>query len=89
MSKKIKLPKPGQLVYVEMDDIQHRSRGWRDFAVIAKDKPDTFRSVGWVVAANRRTLILAATTDSLEADAAGFCSFQIPMPSVTRIDKLK
>lgn len=87
--KKIRLPKIGHLVYVEMDDIQHHSRGWRDYAVMAKDRPDTFRSVGWVVAATRRTLTLSATTNSMKGDPAGFCSFQIPMPSVTLIAKLR
>lgn len=87
MSRKIKRPKLGQLVYVEMDDIEHDS-GWTGFAAIAKVRPRTFRTVGWVVRATKRTLTLSATVDSLKADANGYCHYLIPMRSITRIDKL-
>lgn len=88
MAKKVKRPKLGALVYVEMDDIEHGPGGWKAFAAIAKERPRTFRAVGWVVRATRRTLIVSSTTDSLKSDAHGYCYFMIPMRSVTRIDKL-
>jgi hypothetical protein len=86
---KVKRPRLGHLVYVEMDDIEHDGHGWKSFADIAKTRPRTFRTVGWVVRATKRTLTLSATTDSLKSTASGFCSYQIPMRSITRIDKVK
>lgn len=90
MSRKVKRPKLGHLVYVEMDDIEHGAGGWKSFAEIsAKERPRTFRTVGWVVRATKRTLTVAATTDSLRSDAHGYCHYLIPMRSITRIDKIK
>jgi len=84
----MKRPKLGTLVYVEMDDIEHGAGGWKSFADIAKERPRTFRTVGWVVRVTKRTLTLSATTDSLQSTAHGYCHYLIPMRSITKIDKL-
>ena len=73
------------MVYVEMDDIEHESRGWQHHTVVKKDRPATFRAIGWVYRATRRTLTLA----NVASDSQAFCHYMIPLGSVTRIRKLK
>lgn len=91
MSKrhKVKRPKLGVMVYVEMDDIQHGQQGWSSFVDIAKRRPLTFRAMGWVVRTTKRTLTISPLIDSVESDAFGYCSYMLPMRSITRIDLLK
>jgi hypothetical protein len=72
-----------------MDDIEHGPGGWMAYADIAKQRPATFRAVGWVVRATKRTLTISSTASSNSSTAAGFCHYLIPMRSITRIDKLK
>jgi hypothetical protein len=45
--------------------------------------------VGWVVRSTKRTLTIAAVSDSMKSDAYGFCHYLLPMRSITRIDLLK
>lgn len=86
--RKVKRPKLGHMIYVEMDDIEHKS-GWRPFADISKRRASTFHAVGWVVRASKRTLTISSVVDSFKPDAYGYCDYMIPMRSVTRIAKLK
>jgi hypothetical protein len=81
--------KPGDLVYVETDDIEHADQGWQALAAIAATKPRTFRTVGWVVRVTKRTLTLTpmAGTEGRHADDA-HCAYLLPRRAITKIKRL-
>lgn len=76
----MKRPKLGSLVYVEMDDIEHESRGWQHHGAVKSTRPSTFRAVGWVYRSSKRTLTLA----SMASDNSAFCHYLIPWGSIKR-----
>ena len=82
-------PKRGDLVYVETDDIEHHDQGWTEAAEIAAAKPRTFRAVGWVIKATKRTLIVApmvGTKGRHEHDA--HCAYILPRRAITKLRRL-
>lgn len=87
----MKRPKPGQLVYVELDDIEHDNNGWTNVSAIRGQRPRTYKAVGYVVKATKRTLTLASMSVSESRDPGGgaaFCNYMLPWPSVRKIVKL-
>lgn len=81
--------RPGDLVYVETDDIEHHDMGWTSLKAIAKAKVRTFRCVGWVVRSSKRTLVIApmAGTEGRHADDA-HCAYLLPRRAITKLKKL-
>jgi hypothetical protein len=84
MKRPKKLPKQGWMVYVEMDDIEHDSKGWEAFDDLVKVRPRMFKAVGWVIRASKRTLVIASLTSPDQA----FCHYILPWGSITRCDRL-
>lgn len=81
--------RPGDLVYVETDDIEHHDQGWTALEAIAKSRPRTFRCVGWIVRVSKRTLVVTpmAGTEGRHADDA-HCAYFLPRRAVTKIRRL-
>lgn len=80
-----KVPKPGWMVYVEMDDMEHSHDGWDSATNIRAARPRTFKALGWVVRASKRSLVIANVT----APDAAFCHYVIPWGAVRRLDRVK
>lgn len=77
--------KPGDLVYVELHDIEHENNGWQRQADIAKAKVNTYMAVGWVLRATKLTLTIAPLTSPRSA----FCAYHFPMGSVRKVKRLR
>lgn len=78
----------GDLVYVETDDIEHHNDGWTPVGDITATKPLTYRAVGWVLKATKRTLVLAPMMAGGPKDRRAFCAYQLPRRAITKIKRL-
>lgn len=77
------------LVYVEwVDSFSPASGGWRDNDDVAgdADKQLVCRSVGWIVAESKKTLVLAAHVSDSEERTGQMC---IPQVAVVKRKKVK
>lgn len=81
----MKRPKRGDLVYVELPDIEHENSGWQDMSVVSKAKVKEFHAVGWVLRATKKTLTITPMTGV----GRTFCAYHLPRASIHRIVRLR
>ncbi|MBA3583025.1 MAG: hypothetical protein H0W36_00595 [Gemmatimonadetes bacterium] len=47
--------KSGDLIHVTTHDIEHGNEGWKSLKDVAREKPQTYEVVGWIVKERRMT----------------------------------
>lgn len=74
--------KPGDLVYIVFDDVQHRYTGWSP--VTDLPKRGRYVAVGYLIKQTKRSTYVANVLDGDQA----FCSYTIPTPCIRKIRRL-
>jgi hypothetical protein len=89
----VKKLKRGQLVEIQTDDIEHHDEGWTRLGDIAAVKPRAFKTVGWVVRATKRTVVIAPMMgphpDRPKTFVSAYCGYRLPRRAILRIRKLR
>lgn len=75
--------KPGDLVWIVFDDVQHQHVGWRLSG--SWPKRGKFIAIGILLKQTRRSTYLANVMDRGYA----FCSYTIPTSSIRKIKRLR
>ena len=74
--------KPGTLVEVEMDDMEHVSHGWKSFDDITSQGRTAYKAAGYLIASDKHFTVIGSVTND---EAHAFCAFRIPTGAIRSI----
>lgn len=77
--------KPGTLVEVELDDMEHVSHGWQSFEFLSKQDRTAYRCAGYLISKSKHWTVIGSVTNS---EAHAFCAFRIPTGAVRSMRRL-
>jgi hypothetical protein len=83
----VKRVKPGTVVWVVMDDIEHHDLGWQTLRWFRQRRHERYEAIGIVVQDTRRSLILASVVN--RRDGKAFCAYRIPRGSIRSLRVLE
>jgi hypothetical protein len=78
--------KPGDLVAIQCDDIEHLSFGWESRESAINNKPNRYHFVGWLLKRNKRFIHITAAVSSAPSVNS---SYRIPIGKHTSIVRIK
>ena len=78
--------KPGTLVEVEMDDMEHVSHGWQSFESITTQERTAYKAAGYLISRDKHWTVIGSVTND---EAHAFCAFRIPTGALRSMRKLR